>query len=217
MQLAIQNLEEEKARVSQALADWKRSGKTTPAPELALRKPQLAAARAQLSAAEAKKSQAMRNLERTKVVAPYAGRVLNKQVDIGQLLSPSAALGEIYAVDYVETRLPLKNKALKFVELPESFRHQASTGKQPTVEFRSDLGDGNQRWHGKIVRTESRTPLYEGQKAKINPETGDEYFLDGEKVYFKDDWSDDVNAQDTLLSAAASIEAVVEESSEEGV
>ncbi len=154
LQFAIQNLEEEKARVEQAVGDWKRSGKTTPAPVLALRKPQMAAAAAQLRAAESKKGQAERNLNRTQIVAPYAGRVLNKQVDVGQLISPSAALGEIYAVDYVEIRLPLKNKALSFIELPESFRHSGTSGENPTVIFNSDLGDANQQWQGKIVRTE---------------------------------------------------------------
>jgi len=154
LQFAKQNLEEEQARVVQAIGDWKRSGKTTPAPELALRKPQLAAARAQLSAALAKKSQAERNLERTKIIAPYAGRVLSKRVDIGQLISPSAILGEIYAVDYVEIRLPIKNKALKYIQLPESFRHQAKTGANLLVEFKSNLGGSRQSWQGKIVRTE---------------------------------------------------------------
>ena len=154
LQFSKQNLEEEHARVVQAIGDWKRSGKTTPAPELALRKPQLAAARAQLSAALAKKSQAQRNLQRTTIIAPYAGRVLSKQVDIGQLISPSAMLGVIYAVDYVEIRLPIKNKALKYIQLPESFRHQTTTGSNPRVEFHSNLGEAKQYWQGKIVRTE---------------------------------------------------------------
>jgi RND family efflux transporter MFP subunit len=154
LQVAKQNLEEEEARVVQAIGDWKRSGKITPAPELALRKPQLAAARAQLSAALAKKNQAKRNLERTSIVAPYAGRVRSKQVDIGQLISPSALLGVIYAVDFVEIRLPIKNNALKYIQLPENFRHKTKTGINPLVEFYSDLGEGRQTWQGKIVRTE---------------------------------------------------------------
>lgn len=64
---------------------------------------------------------------------------------------------------------------------------------------------------GKIVRTESFTPLYEGQSAKINPETKEEFLLNGRKVYFQDEWSSDINAQDKLLSAAPIAEAVSEE------
>ncbi len=154
LQSAKQNLEEEQARVVQAIGDWERSGKTTPAPELALRKPQLAAARALLSAALAKMKQAERNLQRTKIIAPYAGRVLLKQVDIGQVISPSTSLGEIYAVDYVEIRLPIKNKALKYIELPESFRHMKKTGSNPSVKFMSAIGEIEQSWQGKIIRTE---------------------------------------------------------------
>ena len=64
---------------------------------------------------------------------------------------------------------------------------------------------------GKIVRTESRTPIYDGQKAKINPTTGEEHLVDGAPVYFTDEWSDDANAQDTLISAAPVAAAVSEE------
>lgn len=64
---------------------------------------------------------------------------------------------------------------------------------------------------GRIVRTESRTPLYDGQKAKINPTTGEEYLVDGAPVYFTDEWSDDLSVQDTLISAAPVTAAVSEE------
>ncbi len=151
---ALQRLEEEKARVKQAVEDWKRLGKSSRAPELVLRKPQLAAAQASLAAANAKLTQAELNLERTKIVAPYAGRVLNKSVDVGQYVSPGTSLGDIYAIDYVEIRLPLINSALRFVDLPETLRDQTHRGSQPTVIFNSHLGDHQQSWQGKVVRTE---------------------------------------------------------------
>lgn len=65
--------------------------------------------------------------------------------------------------------------------------------------------------NGKIVRTESKTPLYDGHKAKINPRTGEEHLVDGAPVYMTDEWSDDLNAQDTLISAAPVAAAVSEE------
>jgi len=70
---------------------------------------------------------------------------------------------------------------------------------------------------GKIVRTESRTPIYDGHKPKVipaDPVKGteeQEYLLDGAPVYFTDEWSDDANAQDTLISAAPVAAAVSEE------
>ena len=64
---------------------------------------------------------------------------------------------------------------------------------------------------GKIVRTESRTPLYEGQSPKINPSTGEIHLVDGAPVYFTDEWSDNANAQDTLISASAPVAVASEE------
>lgn len=151
---AVQLLEEEKARVKQAIEDWKRLGKSSTAPELVLRKPQLAAANANLAAANAKLTQAKLNLERTKIVAPYAGRVLLQSVDVGQYVSPGTSLGEIYAVDYVEIRLPLLNNALRFLDLPETLRDQSHSGSEPAVTLHSQLGNHQETWLGKVVRTE---------------------------------------------------------------
>lgn len=153
-QSAIQQLEEEKARVKQAIDDWKRLGKSSKAPALVLRKPQLAAAKSRVAAAEAKLSQAKLNLQRTFIKAPYAGRVLTKSVDIGQFITPATALGEIYAIDYVEIRLPLPETALPFIDLPENSRDHSVKGSFQQVEFTSELGGIKQKWQGKIVRTE---------------------------------------------------------------
>jgi len=65
--------------------------------------------------------------------------------------------------------------------------------------------------NGRIVRTESRTPMYKDHKAKINPSTGEEHLVDGAPVYFTDEWSDDPNAQDTLIVSAPVAAAVSEE------
>jgi len=153
-QTAIQQLEEEKARVKQAIDDWKRLGKSNKAPALVLRKPQLAAANARVAAAIAKLSQAKLNLKRTVIKAPYAGRVLVKSVDIGQFITSATSLGEIYAIDYVEIRLPLPDTSLPFIDLPENSRDHLLRGHFQKVIFRGHLGGLNQRWQGKIVRTE---------------------------------------------------------------
>lgn len=66
---------------------------------------------------------------------------------------------------------------------------------------------------GKIVRTESRTPLYEGQEPKKNPKTNEIHLVDGAPVYFIDEWSSDMNAQDKLIKS--SVEATVAQTSME--
>ena len=73
---AEQSLLEEQARGRQAITDWERLGKGEQASSLVLRKPQLAAAEASVLSAQATLEKAKLDLERTKITAPYAGRVL---------------------------------------------------------------------------------------------------------------------------------------------
>jgi len=166
---AKQNLQEEYARVNQAKADWKRLGNGKAPNALVLRQPQYEAAKAQVLSAEAQLDKVKLSLERTSIVAPYAGRILKKNVDIGQVISSNTQLADIFAVDYVEIRLPIKNKDLPLMKLPEEYRnaHEASEVNNSTsdksnhnssmisnVVISSDLM-GSQVWQGKIVRTES--------------------------------------------------------------
>lgn len=151
---AKQNLSEEQARVEQAKQDWQRLGNSEQAPELVLRKPQLLAAQAAVFSAQASLAKAELALERSDIVAPYTGRILSKSVDVGQVVSVGTELAEIYAVDYVEIRLPLKNKDLPYMVLPESSRFaDEDAQEQPLVTIYSDLVT-RQSWRGKVVRTE---------------------------------------------------------------
>jgi hypothetical protein len=59
--------------------------------------------------------------------------------------------------------------------------------------------------NGKIVRKESFEPLYAGQAHKINPTTNEAVLVNGKKVYFKDDFTTNMSAQDSLISATASV------------
>jgi RND family efflux transporter MFP subunit len=152
---AKQNYEEEKARGEQALIDWQRLGNGAVASDLVLRKPQLAATQAQVLSAEAQFEKANLALERTKIIAPYEGRILTKNVDIGQVVSSTTALADIYASDYVEIRLPIKNKDLALIKLPEEFINDSDEDlSQTSVVISSNL-IGKQVWQGNVVRTES--------------------------------------------------------------
>lgn len=152
---AEQALIEEQARGEQAKQDWQRLGDNgTPSP-LVLREPQLASAQAKLWSAQAELASAELALSRTEIKAPYDGRVLSKKVDLGQLASNNTQLAEIYATDYIEVRLPLKQRDLPFIRLPEHYQDQQVDGWQPDVQLQSTLFGDVQTWSGKIVRTES--------------------------------------------------------------
>lgn len=166
---AKQVLQEEDARVKQAKADWKRLGNGKAPNALVLRQPQYEAAKAQVLSAEAQLDKVKLSLERTSIVAPYAGRILKKNVDIGQVISSNTQLADIFAVDYVEIRLPIKNKDLPLMKLPEEYRNAHETSEANRIKTDNTNNDssmisnvvissdlmGNQIWQGKIVRTES--------------------------------------------------------------
>ena len=145
---AVQAEAQEAARAEQALTDWRRLGGGEPPSDLVLRRPQLQAAKARVASAQAALTKARLDLERTALRAPYDGRVLRKLVDVGQVAQNGTQLAEVYATDYVEVRLPLRNSDLSFIDLPEIGR-----SAKPPVTIRSDLG-GEGFWRGVIVRTE---------------------------------------------------------------
>jgi len=70
------------------------------------------------------------------------------------VVSANTQLASIFAVDYVEIRLPIKNKDLALINLPEEYRDIGEQGHKNDVKLTSDLM-GYQQWHGKIIRTES--------------------------------------------------------------
>lgn len=151
---ARQNLVEAEARTEQAREDWARLGNAGEPSELVLRLPQLEASKARVTSAESSLLISRLRLERTNVVAPFAGRVLHNLADVGQVVSTNTQIAEIYATDNFEIRLPIRNRDLAFIDLPEAFRNRETRGNAQTpVEISSQLGDGAV-WDAKLVRTE---------------------------------------------------------------
>jgi len=146
---------QEKARHDQARRDWDRINPGMPATELTLREPQLRQARANAQSARARVETAKLNLERTRVRAPFAGRVLSKSVDVGQFVSPGNQLARLYAVDYAEVRLPLTASRFAFLELPSIYKGSNPSLKDgPAVVLRASAGGESHSWKGRIVRSE---------------------------------------------------------------
>ncbi len=151
---ARQSLVEAEARTAQAREDWARLGNDGEPGELVLRLPQLEAAKARVISAESSLQKSRLDLERTNIVAPYAGRVLSKLVGVGQVVSPNSQVAEIYATDNIEIRLPIRNRDLAFIELPEAYRYsEGGTISGAKVEIESQLGDSSV-WQAQLVRTE---------------------------------------------------------------
>ncbi len=149
-------LEEEGARGKQAEANWNRIGKGKQGSELVLRKPQLAASTAKVASASASLDKAKLDLQRTKITAPYAGRIVDKKVDVGQFVSSNTELADIYAIDYVEVRLPLSPRQVEYLTIPEQYRGEDNTPLPgPNVEMIARQGRRQYLWNGFISRAES--------------------------------------------------------------
>ena len=143
-------LAQEEARAKQALLDWNDLGYTEPPTDLVLRKPQLKEAKANVKAAQAELSDAERSLKRTKVIAPYAGRVKTRLVGLGQSVGPSTQLGDIFSTDFAEVRISLSARELPHVELPNN----PDDPPIPVILTDSLSTENPQTWQGHIVRTE---------------------------------------------------------------
>jgi membrane fusion protein, multidrug efflux system len=152
-------LEEERARGAQATEDWHRLGRPGEPPPLAARVPQRAEAEALVAAAEATVAKARRSLGKTQLIAPYAGCVLKQMADVGQVAAPGSKLADIYATDVAEVELPLTQRDLSFLDLPELYRPQSEPRAGatadpvwPRVTLKMSQGGHTFRWEGRIVR-----------------------------------------------------------------
>ena len=142
---AKQLLATEKGRARQAKREWRDLGNSE-ANDLFLRKPQLASAKANLLAAEAGLEKAELDLSRTRVSAPFAGRVLSKRVDVGQFVSQGTPIAEIYSSGIAEVRLPLTAQQRQNVSV---------SGAQPSpVKLIARYGNNDYEWDAVLDRLE---------------------------------------------------------------
>ncbi len=149
-------LDEERAQAAQAVMNWKRLGRAETPGDLVLRKPQLAKAKAVVESAKAKLQRARLDLKRTVIKAPYAGRVLEQYVDIGQFVSAGNNLVQLFAIDRVEVRLPLTDKQRELLDLPRYYRGEsvANTKKKFPIVIKAKIGAVTHSWKSQFSRLE---------------------------------------------------------------
>ena len=116
---------------------------------LQAREPQLASARTALEAALAAEEAAKRNLDRCEIRAPFDGMVARAGVRPGQFAALATPLGELFATDVAEVRLPLIASDLSFIDLPRPGA-KVALGQAPKVT----LSGRGAEWVGRVVRSE---------------------------------------------------------------
>ncbi len=140
---------QEETRANQARLNWTDLGYKEEPTDLALRLPQLREAQANMDSATAQLQQAQRNLDRTRVRAPFDGRVRRRTVGLGQSVGPGTSLGSVFAIALAEVRLPIASRDMAFLTLPEG-------PEDPPVDvtLRDALNPDNTVWKAQIIRTE---------------------------------------------------------------
>ena len=116
---------------------------------LVLREPQRNAAAAMLQSAQARLQDAEARLERTRIAAPFNGRVRSKSADLGQFVGPGYVVASYYGTDAVEVDVPIAGRDVGLLG------DLLTGGARPTnarVIVRNS--GGPYEWEGIVHRTE---------------------------------------------------------------
>jgi RND family efflux transporter MFP subunit len=141
---------QEQAEAEAAERAWRELEGERPADPLVRRAPQIRDAEAELAAARALLQKRKLDLQRTRIVAPFAGRVQSVAADLGQTVQPGQRLATLFDTSAIEVRLPLPLEDAAFVDLPLAGDAPANGG--PEVVLTAEYGDRTHTWRGRIVR-----------------------------------------------------------------
>ncbi|MCY3811791.1 MAG: efflux RND transporter periplasmic adaptor subunit [Gammaproteobacteria bacterium] len=124
----------------------------------------LLVAQAALEEATARKTRAERDLDRTRLTAPYDGRVRTERVDVGQFVNRGEAIATLYSTDYAEVRLPVLDRDL--AHLPLTLARPPDADKPPVaVVLKAEFAGRQHTWGAEVVRTEGEL---DGQTRMVN-------------------------------------------------
>ena len=131
---------------------WEKMGDGI-ASDLMLKKPQLKQAEALLEVAKAQVSSAEKKLNKTEIVAPYAGRIQNVNIDLGTTIIPGQPVGAMYTSSEIEITLAIKDNDLQFLSIPMDGR-KLDSSEQALVQIESFYKGKIQSWQGKLERVD---------------------------------------------------------------
>ena len=123
------------------------------ASDLTLKKPQLKQAQALLEVAKAQVSSAAKKLNKTEIIAPYAGRIQNVNIDLGTTIIPGQPVGAMYTSSEIEITLAVKDNDLQFLSIPMDGR-KLNPSEQASVVIESFYKGKTQSWEGKLERVD---------------------------------------------------------------
>ena len=123
------------------------------ASDLTLKKPQLKQTEALLEVAKAQVNSAKNKLNKTEIVAPYAGRIQSVNIDLGTTIIPGQPVGAMYTSSEIEITLAVKDNDLQFLSIPMDGR-KLNPSEQASVVIESFYKGKTQSWEGKLERVD---------------------------------------------------------------
>jgi RND family efflux transporter MFP subunit len=138
-------LETEQAEAAVARDEWYRLHPAEQPSPLVVRQPQVRQAEAELAAARASLAEARLSLERTRIAAPFNGRVVSESVDAGQYVLAGQPLATIHATDVLEVPVPLEDRELAWFDI-------GSRGAP--AEISVQFAGGRHTWQGIVARSQ---------------------------------------------------------------
>lgn len=158
---ASADLELELGRQNLALKDYEELKGTISSEykSLVLRAPQLNTAQSRVEAAEAAVRRAELDLERTRIHAPFAAHIINREANVGSQVSAGDSLGKLVGIKHywVEAAVPVSN--LRWIDFSEE---RGSTGSNVRIRNRTAWPEGSFREagvHRLIGELEAQTRL----------------------------------------------------------
>ena len=126
-----------------------RQADSTELGSLVFKEPHWRAAVAQLQGAKARLQDAETRLKRTRITAPYNGRLRNKGADLGQFVGAGHVIASFYGTDIVEISVPIAGRDITL--LGDLLVSGAGTTHARLVARNAD---GAHEWIGSVHRTE---------------------------------------------------------------
>jgi RND family efflux transporter MFP subunit len=134
--------------------------------QLVLRLPQLRAAEASHQAAQARLAEAQLRLERTKLYAPFAGRVRQTSLDVGQFVNVGQPVARLYSIEKAQIVVSVPDEDLAWFDVPLGHVEgggaagvrgagsvsMGAAGAEAIVK--GWYGGRHYQWRGRVVRTE---------------------------------------------------------------
>jgi RND family efflux transporter MFP subunit len=120
---------------------------------LIFNEPQVAQAQSTLESARAALNTARTNLERTRLQVPFAGRVRQKQADLGAYVAPGTPVATVYGTDAAEIVVSLPSRKAALIRNLWATSGQPSDDPLPAT-VTSSYGARTFSWTGRVHRVE---------------------------------------------------------------